>query len=170
VQLEENAAGREGGGHCGGCYRGIIVGDVEGGGELKLSRDGKLYGGRFVPHLKQKWITPHSYYLFWFLFNMSSLECAKSVANITSLLYQVQLIIQGAIEKQKIETPVDSHSTGAQLQALQHSAKEGIRRINMEYNQALRKIGSSFSDGDGMMISFQQNSSTESLRHDNLRR
>jgi hypothetical protein len=108
--------------------------------------------------------TPHSYfphfrpqrllYYYLFRFNMSGLECAKSVANITSSLYRVQLIIECAIERRKIETAVDSHSAGAKLQTLQHSAKDGIRRINMAYNEALRKIGPAFSDGDRMMISF----------------
>jgi hypothetical protein len=65
---------------------------------------------------------------------MSGLEYAKSVANITFSLYKIQLIIEYAIIGRKIETPVDSRSAGAQLQTLQHSAKDGIRRINTEYN------------------------------------
>jgi hypothetical protein len=80
---------------------------------------------------------------------MASLECAKAVTIITSSLYQIQLIIEYLVRRREGEPPAESRR--AELQLLQ-STKDAPRRINTEYNQALRVIGSAFSNGDGMTL------------------
>jgi hypothetical protein len=76
-----------------------------------------------------------------------SLECAKTVTGISGSLYQIHLILQYAAQRRQSLLPAELLDVEAQLQDY---IKDGIQRIHAEYNQALSKIGPSFSGGDGM--------------------